>query len=215
MFVHSFTSHVLPCSPTRLPSRRRRTLLRTSRGSGGSSGSGGGGHRDSSGGNGDGWSPRLSWFSIICGAQILTNSGPSISAEVKEADGEIENIMDWLGPILASIGFSGVMGFASAAAFKFAGRLFAIAIGICFAALQCMVYFEVININWKKVEQKLDITGDGKFNQNDIEVAMRVFLKILTQVTQLPISFHDKIKLQGVPGISGFATGFILGLKLT
>lgn len=45
-----------------------------------------------------------------------------------------------------------------------------------------MVYFEVIDINWKRVEQKLDITGDGKFDQDDIEVGTRALLRILTQV---------------------------------
>lgn len=55
-----------------------------------------------------------------------------------------------------------------------------------------MVYFEVININWKRVEQKLDITGDGKFDQDDIEVGTRAFLRILTQVKISFIYYIDR-----------------------
>jgi len=83
----------------------------------------------------------LNWLCAVCGARVLSKAAPAISAEVTEADEEVENIMEWLGPLIASIGISGIMGFASAAAFKFMGRAFAIAIGILFAALQVYLYF--------------------------------------------------------------------------
>lgn len=88
------------------------------------------------GGDGERWRPRLNWLCAVCGARVLSKAAPAISAEVTEADEEVENIMEWLGPVIASIGISGIMGFASAAAFKFIGRAFAIAIGLLFAALQ-------------------------------------------------------------------------------
>ena len=129
-------------------------------------------------------------------AHASLQSRPAISAETDQVDEAVDEAWDWIGPLLSSVGLSGVIGFACGAALKHFGRRSAITIGSSFILLQVpilvstsrgfrylqgLVYVGVVDIHWDVIEKKLDLTGDGKFDEDDLQVASRNVLRLLAQ----------------------------------
>ena len=56
--------------------------------------------------------------------------------EADQVDEAVDEAWDWIGPLLSSVGLSGMIGFACGAALKNLGRKAAIAVGFSFILLQ-------------------------------------------------------------------------------
>ncbi|CAG9467772.1 unnamed protein product [Pedinophyceae sp. YPF-701] len=108
-----------------------------------------------------------------------------------------------VGPIVESSMVSFVMGGCVGAATKFLAKTTAIFIGVLFLGLQLAAYAGVIEVNysklWGKVERAVDQTGDGKFDEKDVEVLKRKFMQFAST---------------GVPNAAGFGAGFMAAIKL-
>eukprot|EP01031_Cornospumella_fuschlensis_P036147 gene36147-43841_t len=103
--------------------------------------------------------------------------------------------------VLQQLGFSGFMGVCSALALKKISRQAAVAVGLAFGGLQLLAYLGYVRVDYQKVnddaQRALDVTGDGKFDEQDL----RVLSGRLTELLQ-----------QGLPAAGAFSAGFGLGL---
>lgn len=125
---------------------------------------------------------------------------------MKSDAGALESLTDTLvamaGPIVANLGFSGMLGYAAAYALKTVGKMLAVFVGMIFLLLQGMQYMGYISMNWAKIHtdviKTLDQNNDGKLDAQDLKIASNNLLPILAQ---------------GVPSVTGFAAGFYLGIK--
>ena len=104
-------------------------------GGGRSNGGGGGGRGRGDQPGGDEWLPGISLMAASFAAHALLRAPFGIAAEKDAVEGA-EDSWDWLGPMLTSLGFSGLLGFASGAAFKLIGRMVAVSIGLFLVFLQ-------------------------------------------------------------------------------
>jgi uncharacterized membrane protein (Fun14 family) len=102
--------------------------------------------------------------------------------------------------IMMKLGFSGVMGVCTAIALKRVSRQIAVVVGIVFGGLQALAYTGYISIDYKKVsndaQKALDVTGDGKFDANDIKT--------------LGNKAYDVLK-HGLSAAGSFSAGFAVG----
>lgn len=114
----------------------------------------------------------------------------------------VEMFIEQYGPTLSKLGFGGIAGICTAVCVKKLGREAAYVGGLGFICLQAMAYYGYINIDYgkvsKDVQSAIDADGDGKLTVNDFKVYWREFKKILT--------FN-------IPGMGGFSSGFLIGLR--
>lgn len=104
--------------------------------------------------------------------------------------------------LLSPLGFGGICGICTAVYVKKVGSQAMYIGGMAFIFLQGLAYMGYIDIDYKKVvddtSKVIDADGDGKITSND-------FIAIWKEV--------KKILMFNLPGGSGFAAGFALGLK--
>lgn len=125
------------------------------------------------------------------------------SIDSGEIDAFVNNMVAMWRPILANIGFSGVLGACSAAALKSVGRIMAAFLGLGFISLQVLTYTGIVTVNWTKVHETakrvLDTNGDGRLDVDEYKRSLKRGLIMLSQ---------------GIPSTSGFLAGFLLGLRV-
>eukprot|EP00930_Biecheleria_cincta_P078174 TRINITY_DN65585_c0_g1_i1.p1 TRINITY_DN65585_c0_g1~~TRINITY_DN65585_c0_g1_i1.p1 ORF type:complete len:181 (+),score=53.42 TRINITY_DN65585_c0_g1_i1:51-545(+) len=106
-------------------------------------------------------------------------------------------------PVGQTLSVGGVLGLCSGFIMKKVGKAAAGIVGGIFVLQQGLAYQGYITVNWNKVEQDmirvLDVNGDGKFDQKDMESGYLKTLSVLQQNTA------------GMSG--GFAGGFLLGVR--
>mmetsp|Transcript_48184 Transcript_48184/g.73356 ORF Transcript_48184/g.73356 Transcript_48184/m.73356 type:complete len:124 (-) Transcript_48184:79-450(-) len=114
----------------------------------------------------------------------------------------METAIDKLKPIISQLGFGSVMGYCSGMAMKKIGKAVAFAVGVGFIAVQTAVSAGYIDVDWGKVKddsmKKLDTTGDGKVDGEDMKVWWRKVKNLLTNK---------------LPSAGGFSLGFLYGVK--
>eukprot|EP01025_Chloroclados_australasicus_P012874 TRINITY_DN16169_c0_g2_i1.p2 TRINITY_DN16169_c0_g2~~TRINITY_DN16169_c0_g2_i1.p2 ORF type:complete len:176 (-),score=16.91 TRINITY_DN16169_c0_g2_i1:261-788(-) len=117
-------------------------------------------------------------------------------------DQAADNLTKVLYPVLQNMGFSGVCGFSVAIALKVVGSALATLFGLAFITIQALAYFEIIDVNWGKIESKgiqfLDQNQDGKLDEEDLKLFLKNNMSVLSV---------------GVPSVGGFLFGLILGLR--
>lgn len=105
-------------------------------------------------------------------------------------------------PFLKKLSFSSLMGYCSAVTTKTVGKGVAFCVGLGFVFIQTLVFKGFINVDWKKVEEKVveavDADKDGKITEQDVRIYWKKVKKILTN---------------NVPDATGFGLGFLYGLK--
>lgn len=120
-----------------------------------------------------------------------------------EIDAFVDRMSDLSGPILNNMGFSGLLGAASAAALKWVGRTLAAAVGMSLLLVQVLSHYNVVTVNWsvvhRQAQQVLDRTGDGRLDKDDYKRVLKQGMVIMSE---------------GVPSVSGFLVGFVVGLKV-
>lgn len=120
-----------------------------------------------------------------------------------QLDAFVDRMWDLSGPILNNMGFSGLLGACTAAALKWVGRTLAASVGIGLVLVQVLSYYNIIIVNWsivhKQARQVLDSTGDGRLDQDDFKRVVKQGLVVLSE---------------GVPSLSGFLVGFLVGMKV-
>jgi uncharacterized membrane protein (Fun14 family) len=114
----------------------------------------------------------------------------------------VNQVIEGLTPILAKLGFGGIMGYCSGLALKKIGKAVAFMIGVGFIFLQTLAYKGYITIDWDQIKLSLhktvDATGDGKVDAEDLKAYWQKVKKILTQ---------------NVPNAGGFSIGFLYGVQ--
>ncbi|MFC4639017.1 FUN14 domain-containing protein [Deinococcus hohokamensis] len=61
-------------------------------------------------------------------------------------------ILDVLQPLLPDLSVGALLGFATGLALRHIGRVVLIVVGVLFITLQLLAYFELVSINWLKVQ---------------------------------------------------------------
>lgn len=61
-------------------------------------------------------------------------------------------ILDVLQPLLPDLGVGALLGFATGVALRHIGRVVLIVLGVLFLTLQLLAYFELVSVNWLKVQ---------------------------------------------------------------
>jgi uncharacterized membrane protein (Fun14 family) len=121
--------------------------------------------------------------------------------EIKEAD-PVEAAIEKLKPIMGRITFSSVMGYCSGVAINRASKALAIAIGTVFIGLQAAAYKGIIKMDWENIQlsiiQRIDTTGDGKLDQQDLKIYWQRLKKMLTY---------------NLPDAGSFLLGFAYGVR--
>lgn len=106
------------------------------------------------------------------------------------------------GPIVAKLGFGGVLGYCAGASAKYYGKKAAIFIGVTFAGLQYLNYKGYLKIDYGAVEReivrKLDVNADGKLDISDFLIMWQEVKGVL---------------MHGLPGAAGFVPGLLLGFR--
>ncbi|WP_309572555.1 FUN14 domain-containing protein [Deinococcus sp.] len=62
------------------------------------------------------------------------------------------SLLDALRPILPDLSVGALLGFATGVALRHVGRVVLIVVGVLFIALQLLAYFDLISINWLKLQ---------------------------------------------------------------
>lgn len=123
-------------------------------------------------------------------------------SEEKKVD-SVEDIISQVQPMAANLGFGGVMGFCSGVALVRLGKAVATLVGITFIGLQTASHFGYIDVNWKKIADsaasKLDKTGDGKLDTEDVKAWWKTIKGVLTK---------------RLPAAGGFSLGFMYGCRV-
>lgn len=102
-----------------------------------------------------------------------------------------------------AVGFGGMLGYCSGLAFRKAGKVAGVAIGLTFMGVQTAASSGYITVNWDKVKddtfvKTLDANKDGIVNMDDAQVHWNKYSAMMT----------DR-----VPNAGGFAAGFMLGAR--
>ena len=114
----------------------------------------------------------------------------------------MKQVLDRAKPILANIGFGGVMGYCSGVAFQKVGRALAVVIGTGFVGLQLATGLGYIEVHWDKMvdhaKLTMDVNKDGKLNTDDAKEWWKRLKKIL---------------VHKIPSSGGFSVGFLYGVR--
>ena len=117
-------------------------------------------------------------------------------------DDPLQDLLERAKPLIPKISFGSVLGYCSGTAAKKIGKAIAITVGIMYMAVQSAAYSGYLKVDWDKVEkdvvQHIDVDGDGKFTEKDLQVYWGKIKRILTY---------------NIPSASGFTIGFLYGLK--
>eukprot|EP00301_Raphidiophrys_heterophryoidea_P025627 c8647_g1_i1.p1 GENE.c8647_g1_i1~~c8647_g1_i1.p1 ORF type:complete len:186 (+),score=62.61 c8647_g1_i1:157-714(+) len=99
--------------------------------------------------------------------------------------------------------FGGIMGFCSGVALKKVGKVMIVLAGGVFAMFQLAANAGYVDIHWEKVQadfkKTMDLNGDGKLDQKDLQIALTKTTAILTN--------------NMATTAAGFTGGFLIGLK--
>eukprot|EP01034_Spumella_vulgaris_P032261 gene32260-39833_t len=114
--------------------------------------------------------------------EALATSGTGTSRPVEPPSDAVQNFLDDNGSSLRSFGLGGIMGICTGVAFKRYGEQAAGFIGLGFV---------------ERVEQAVDLNGDGKVDSKDVAIAWAKFKNVLT--------YH-------LLSIGGFACGLAVGM---
>lgn len=136
----------------------------------------------------------------------FNRSRPYLSAKMsKPTDDEFDPVratIEKLKPGMKQMTFGSIVGYCSGSAAKKIGKALSIVLGMGFILVQSAVYTGYIEVDWDKVQkdavEKIDATGDGKLDTNDLQAYWKKVKKILT---------HK------VPSAGGFSLGFLYGLQ--
>ncbi len=82
-------------------------------------------------------------------APALTAPPPTPTPEAAPA---ATGLMDALGPVLPDLSVGALLGFATGLALKWIGRVVLIVVGVLFIAIQVMAYFDLVSVNWLKLQ---------------------------------------------------------------
>lgn len=164
----------------------------------------------------------------VCITLYLTNSNADCAAKGKEAkkedtkkavpappaiptpngsagDGQndpVARAIKAAAPLMAKLGFGGVLGYCSGYALRTVGKMAAVAIGVSFCGLQYLQYKGYIKIDYgaveKVAEKSLDMDGDGKFDSSDLLIMWASVKTVL---------------MHGLPSAAGFLPGFVIGFR--
>ena len=113
----------------------------------------------------------------------------------------VDTFVGTVGPVIAKLGFGGMIGYCSGYALKIGARIAAATFGVGFICLQSLQYCGYIEINWAKVRKDLigavDSSNSGTVGVKDVRhYSLKVF-KIL--------------RYKGPPA-AGFGLGLYMGL---
>jgi len=113
---------------------------------------------------------------------------------------KIQDAVDTGMPTQLSYGF--VCGFCSGYAMRKVGQVGAVVFGMGFCALQTLSYCGYVQVDHSRMkkdfENLLDLNDDGKIDKEDIDILSETVMKVLSY---------------NVPGGSGFAAGFVGGIR--
>lgn len=70
--------------------------------------------------------------------------------------------LEAVAPYLQQLSFGALAGFAAGYALKKVGKLFAIAVGLLFVALQVLAYYGFVQIDWLAVQERVDPLFEGE-----------------------------------------------------
>jgi len=114
----------------------------------------------------------------------------------------MEKLIDMFGPYVMKCGFGGAMGFCSGLAARKLGMVVAYLVGVGFIGVQVAAYNGYIDVDWYAIKDEavkiLDVDGDGKLDAEDAKLWWRKFKETMANA---------------LPSSSGFAGGFVLGLR--
>ncbi|KAA8495993.1 FUN14 domain-containing protein 1 [Porphyridium purpureum] len=146
--------------------------------------------------------------SAVCAVTMMVRpAAHADSGKGKPSDGKFDFSQlvdpDQLVPNAESIGFGTVCGFASGFFAKKVGQVAVLTAGGLFTLFQVAAYYDIITINWDKLQGgvmgTLDLDKDGDFDHDDMKLGVQKAIAILSN--HMPAT------------TTGFGAGFLLGLK--
>lgn len=120
----------------------------------------------------------------------------------EENQDPVETTLAKIKPVVGNLTFGTMMGYCSGLAMKKIGKAVAVLVGVTFIGLQVAASSGFIQIDWEKIsvsiKNKVDATGDGKIDMDDVKSYWKKLKEILT----------DR-----VPAAGGFSFGFLYGVR--
>lgn len=130
-------------------------------------------------------------------------AAPAGDSPASGGDDAVSKAAMALNPIVSKLGFGGMLGASAGYALKKIGKIAAFGTGCLFILFQGAAYAGYIDIHWNaveaKVQEQLDLDGDGKVDMKDAVVVWKRYIKPM-------LTYH-------LPSAGGFSLGFFLGLK--
>jgi uncharacterized membrane protein (Fun14 family) len=117
-------------------------------------------------------------------------------------DDVVTTTIDQIKPVLTKIGFGTIMGYCSGLVMKKVSQSIGIVLGTAFIGLQVAVSMGYIDVKWDKVsdgvQAKIDVTKDGKIDEQDVKEYWKKVRMILTK---------------NIPSAGGFSCGLLFGVR--
>jgi uncharacterized membrane protein (Fun14 family) len=127
--------------------------------------------------------------------------------------------------VAQAMSIGGATGLCAGYTAKKVGQLAALTLGVGFVALQVLAYNGYVTVNWtgiqKKMVEKLDSNGDGKIDHHEAQALLQkvgLYLYECVYVCMcVPLSVWVwqtlHVMQHNLPQSSGFAVGFLLGVR--
>ncbi|GKZ01220.1 hypothetical protein MPSEU_001073300 [Mayamaea pseudoterrestris] len=119
-----------------------------------------------------------------------------------EDDDVINQAIDKAKPLMAKLTFGSFVGYCSGMATQRIARATALLIGVTFIGIQIAASAGILTMDWNKLQlhctKLMDVSGNGKFDGEDVKVYWKKVRTILTK---------------NIPSAGGFSFGFLYGVR--
>eukprot|EP00033_Pygsuia_biforma_P003275 GCRY01003588.1.p1 GENE.GCRY01003588.1~~GCRY01003588.1.p1 ORF type:complete len:136 (-),score=13.05 GCRY01003588.1:180-587(-) len=132
----------------------------------------------------------------------MDSPNPIPKKDAQDTKRDLKKVAKDLGPPAQQVTVGTFLGYCAGFATRKAGKAGALGIGVAFVGLQALQYCGIIDVKWNQMQASVvraaDMNNDGRFDQDDVNLLKQKFFGLCQY---------------NIPASSGFAGGFLLGMR--